>query len=152
MSKRPVTEPDRQSVRKFMDTKSNIDPRDYAALDRPEVLSLLFHPVKVPRNQGPTGSVDHDIPVADGVTVAARFHLPEEKGGANIIFFHGNGELVIDYDEVGPSFVEQGVGFIVIDYRGYGWSGGQPSVTSMIADSHKVFDYVKEQDNSRGGR
>ena len=128
-----------------MDATGNIVPRDYAALDKPEVLEHLFHPSKIARSLGSEGYVDHDIPVGDGIVVGARFHLPEEKGTPNIIFFHGNGELVSDYDDVGPLFVEQGVGFIVVDYRGYGWSGGEPSVTAMIEDSHKVFDYVLAQ-------
>jgi alpha-beta hydrolase superfamily lysophospholipase len=97
------------------------------------------------RNQVPAGCTDYDIPVGEGVTVAARFHMPAEKDGPNIIFFHGNGELVSDYDDVGPLYAEQGLGFIVVDYRGYGWSGGEPSVTSMIRDSHTIFDYVREQ-------
>ncbi|MCK4839947.1 MAG: alpha/beta hydrolase [Desulfobulbaceae bacterium] len=126
-----------------MDAKEDIALQDYSALDKPEVVELLFHPERMARNQAPVGCTDHDIPVEEGVTVAARFHLPAEKDGANIIFFHGNGELVSDYDDAGPLYVEQGVGFVVVDYRGYGWSGGEPSVTSMISDSYKIFDYVR---------
>lgn len=128
-----------------MDAKENIVTQDYSALDKPEVLRLLFHPERLNRNQAPVGCVDHDIPVAEGVTVAARFHLPAEIDGPNIIFFHGNGELVSDYDDVGPLYVGQGLGFVVVDYRGYGWSGGEPTVTAMIEDSHRIFDYVREQ-------
>lgn len=136
-----------------MDAKKNIVLKDYSALDKAEVLELLFHPVKMARNQAPVGCVDHDIPVGEEVTVAARFHLPKDKDGPNVIFFHGNGELVSDYDDVGSLFAEQGLGFIVADYRGYGWSGGEPSVTSMLGDSHTIFDYVKEQlaAEGRGG-
>ncbi|MDF1578999.1 MAG: alpha/beta hydrolase [Desulfurivibrionaceae bacterium] len=128
-----------------MDAKERIPRRDYSALDRPEVLELLFHPVRVNRTKPPAGWVDHDIPVGDGVTVAARFHLPAEKSAGNIIFFHGNGELAGDYDEAGARFVERGLGFIAADYRGYGWSSGAPSVTAMIGDCHAIFDYVTEQ-------
>jgi hypothetical protein len=128
-----------------MDAREHITRQDYSALDKPEILGLLFHPARLSRNQPPVGCVDHDIPVEAGVTIAARFHLPADKDGANIIFFHGNGELVSDYDEVGPLFVQQGLGFIVVDYRGYGWSGGEPSVTAMIRDSYAIFDYVREK-------
>jgi len=136
-----------------MDVKERLLRRDYSDLDRPEVLKVLFHPVRIERNQPPANCVDHDIPVGDGVTVAARFHLPVEKSGANIIFFHGNGELVSDYDDVGSAFVERGVGFIVVDYRGYGWSRGEPTVTAIISDCHTIFDYAREQlaAEGRGG-
>ncbi|MEN8134799.1 MAG: alpha/beta hydrolase [Thermodesulfobacteriota bacterium] len=127
-----------------MDAKENIVLQDYSVIDKPGVGELLFHPKRMARNQGPAGCTDHDIPVGEGVTVAARFHLPAEQDGPNIIFFHGNSELVSDYDDVGPLYAEQGLGFIVVDYRGYGWSGGEPSVTSMIGDSYTIFDYVRE--------
>jgi hypothetical protein len=128
-----------------MVVKKGIVPRDYSALDKPEVLELLFHPVRLPRTPVPSGCDEHDIPVGPGVGVAARFHLPAEKDGPNIIFFHGNGELVGDYDEVGSLFAGQGLGFVVVDYRGYGWSGGAPTVSSMLADSSTIFDYVRAQ-------
>lgn len=128
-----------------MDIKERLLRRDYSALDRPEVLELLFHPVRMEKNRAPAAGVDHDIPVGDGITVGARFHLPAEKDGPNIIFFHGNGELAADYDEAGSSFVDRQTGFIAVDYRGYGWSGGRPSVTTLIRDSHAVFDYVRAQ-------
>ena len=128
-----------------MDAKEHIVCQDYSALDKPEVVGLLFQPVRMARNQVPAGCIDHDIPVGEEVTVAARFHLPTEKDGPNIIFFHGNGEQVSDYDDAGPLYAEQGLGFIVVDYRGYGWSGGEPSVTAMIRDSYTIFDYVKAQ-------
>lgn len=128
-----------------MDVREHIVRQDYTYLDKPEVTELLFHPVQTARNQTPAGCVDHDIPVGAGITLAARFHLPLEKDGPNIIFFHGNGEFLSDYDGVGAQFVAQGVGFIVVEYRGYGWSGGEPNVTSMLKDSYEVFDFAREQ-------
>lgn len=128
-----------------MEVNEHVLSRDYSGLDRPEVLAVLFHPVRSARTPVPAGCVEHTIPAGGEVTIAARFHLPAEKDGPNLIFFHGNGELVSDYDDVGPAFADQGLGFIVVDYRGYGWSGGMPSVTAMFRDSHTIFDYVRAQ-------
>jgi hypothetical protein len=133
-----------------MDVNERKPRRDYSALDRPEVLELLFHPVQMNRNQPPAACVEHDIPVGEGVAIAGRFHLPAEKSAANLIFFHGNGELVADYDEMGALFVERGLGFVVTDYRGYGWSTGEPSVTAMLEDSRVIFDYVKKRLGAEG--
>jgi alpha-beta hydrolase superfamily lysophospholipase len=127
-----------------MIAKEHIVKQDYAALDIPEVLGALFHPTKVQRTTPPAGCVDHDIEVEDGVRIGVRFHLPAEKDGPNLLFFHGNGEVISDYDEVGPNYTALGLGFIVVDYRGYGWSGGEPSVTSMIRDSYLIFDHVRK--------
>lgn len=122
-----------------------IDPAtiDYTALDRPEVLNFLFHPRP---DWGPAaGSLDAQdifIPVAADVTIGARFHLAAPES-PNILFFHGNGEIVSDYDDLGPIYRSMGISFLPVDYRGYGRSGGTPSVTSMMRDCHRVFDHLR---------
>lgn len=128
-----------------MDAKERIVRQDYSALDIPEILKLIFHPMSMPHNKPPGGCVDYDVPVGANVTIGIRWHLPAADDGSNIIFFHGNGEVVSDYDEIGPFYTEQGLGFIVADFRGYGWSGGEPTVTSMVKDSHEIFDFVKKK-------
>lgn len=128
-----------------MDGREQSVNQDYAALDKSKILELLFSPVRSERTMVAGGSVAHDIPVAAGVLLGADFYLPAEKDGPNIIFFHGKGELLSDYLDAGRLFAEQGLGFIAIDYRGYGWSGGQPTVTAMLQDSQTVFDYVRQQ-------
>ena len=40
--------------------------------------------------------------MADDVVLGARFH-PAAATAATILFFHGNGEIVADYDELAPS-------------------------------------------------
>jgi fermentation-respiration switch protein FrsA (DUF1100 family) len=112
-------------------------------LDRPEVSNVIFHPR---REDDPSARAhtekDHLIGVAPNVHVGARFHMAS-AGAPNLLFFHGNGEIVADYDELGPVYNSLGLGFLAIDYRGYGRSGGHPSVGSMLADSHVVLAYVR---------
>jgi len=127
-----------------MKSKAHIIKQEYFKLDQPEILKHLFVPRREERNQTPPGCVDLDIDVDGEVAVGARFHLPEELSGANILFFHGNGETVLDYDEVGAAFRERGIGFLAVDYRGYGWSGGAPSATSLVRDCYPIFDRVRE--------
>jgi alpha-beta hydrolase superfamily lysophospholipase len=73
------------------------------------------------------------IAVEPGVDVGARFHMAANTG-VNILFFHGNGEIVSDYDELGPVYNQMGINFLAIDYRGYGRSTGQPTVSAMMKD------------------
>ena len=47
-----------------------------------------------------------------------------------------------DYDDMGPIYNRLGINFFPVDYRGYGRSGGQPSITSMMQDCHKILHYV----------
>jgi fermentation-respiration switch protein FrsA (DUF1100 family) len=83
------------------------------------------------------------ISVEPSVDVGARFHMAS-KNDVNIIFFHGNGEIVSDYDELGPVFNQMGINFLAIDYRGYGRSTGQPTVSGMMKDCHVIFKFIKE--------
>jgi len=115
---------------------------DYAALDRPEVLARLFHPRREHRRPAATaGTCELLIPVADGVHLGACFH-PSAASAANILFFHGNGEIVADYDDIAPVYQGLGIGFLPVDYRGYGRSSGTPTVEAMMRDAHRVLDAV----------
>jgi len=127
-----------------MKGKAHILKQEYFQLDQPAILQHLFNPREEERNPAPPGCVDMELEVDDEISVGARFHLAEELTGANILFFHGNGETVLDYDDVGASFRELGISFLVVDYRGYGWSGGTPSATNLVRDSYAVFDRVRE--------
>ena len=121
--------------------KGNIEKQ--IKLDHPEVLKVLFHPRHEPAGNTPPNCIDHNISVDEEITVGARFHLTEQKDSPNILFFHGNGEIVSDYDDIGPSFVAHGMSFLAVDYRGYGWSKGEPSASKMLRDSHVIIDFVK---------
>jgi fermentation-respiration switch protein FrsA (DUF1100 family) len=124
---------------------------DYSILDRPEVLQFLFHPRPelAPSAFQATDSANLNpdekdilIPVEDEVVIGARFHMAE-KAAANILFFHGNGEIVADYDALGPVYNQMGGNFLAVDYRGYGRSTGRPTVTAMMQDCHLVFEFVQ---------
>jgi len=75
------------------------------------------------------------------VVVGGRFHMVDPSA-PNILFFHGNGEIVGDYDEMGPLYNRMGINFMPVDYRGYGRSTGRPTVTAMMRDCHVIFDFV----------
>ena len=116
---------------------------DYSKLDQPEVLAALFHP-REDTTSAPEGAIDVKIPVDGEVSLGGRFHLVADPGAVNILFFHGNGEVVADYDDVGPRYNAKDLNFLCVDYRGYGCSTGTPTVTNLLADSHLVLAWVKE--------
>ena len=110
---------------------------DYSALDRPDISMNSFYPR---RNWTPTpaGAQDFAIPVAEEVSLSCRF-FPVGQGQPTILFFYGNGETAVDYDNIAPIYNQVGVNFFVADYRGYGNSGGLPYFSTMLADAHKVL-------------
>ena len=123
---------------------------DYTALDRPDVLMVLFHPRKTPRAASGGGrSQEILIPVEDDIHVGARFHMAHPKG-PSILFFHGNGEIVSDYDDIGPMFNRLGINFMAADYRGYGASNGSPTVSAMMADCHPILDFTEKWKTENG--
>ena len=121
---------------------SNHFTADDNVLDRPEVLQHLFHPRKT---NGPRESTrtfkEIQIPVDGDIGVGACIHTVQPDCPM-ILFFHGNGEIAPDYDDIGPLFNRLGINFMVADYRGYGCSGGSPTVSAMMADCHVILDFL----------
>jgi hypothetical protein len=113
-------------------------------LDDPQILQFIFYPR---RENNPVPSVPNAtnimIPVDRDISIGCRFYYAEQSG-PNILFFHGNGEIVSDYDFIAPLYGERGLNLFVADYRGYGFSGGAPTTSSMIHDAHPVFQHFLE--------
>lgn len=125
---------------------------DYFPLDRPEILMALFHPRKEWRTKGASAPGEELlIPVDENVVVGARFH-PAAQTDPTILFFHGNGEIVADYDEMAPIYNRMGMNFLPVDYRGYGLSTGTPTITAMMRDCHRIFDFTMNFLGERGCR
>lgn len=114
----------------------------YTKLDQPETLATIFHPEKCPKTPLPENAQDIAVDVAIDVVIGCRFYI-HEKSSPNILFFHGNGEKVCDYDEIGPMYNAAGMNFLVVDYRGYGWSNGTPTVTNMVEDAEVLFQKTR---------
>ena len=128
----------------------DISKIDYSLLDRPEILMFLFHPRPEWGSRRATSSTeDMLIQVEKDVVIGARFHLAG-KEAPTILFFHGNGEIVADYDDIGPLYMRMGINFLPVDYRGYGRSTGTPTITSMMKDSHIIFNYAQKWLHDRG--
>jgi pimeloyl-ACP methyl ester carboxylesterase len=120
------------------------DRIDYSALDQPEVSAVLFHPR--PDHQGPESARSAAavrIPVDNEIHVGAKFHVVD-KASPTILFFHGNGEIVSDYDDMVGLYRQAAINFFPVDYRGYGFSDGSPTVTAMLRDAHAVFAFVTD--------
>lgn len=122
----------------------------FACLDRPEVLAVLFHPRRSSGAGNGRGTPTAlRIPVEDGIHVGARLHMAHARG-PGILFFHGNGEIADDYDDIGPLFNRMGINFMVVDYRGYGLSDGSPTVSAMMGDAYRIFDFLREWTSANG--
>lgn len=128
----------------------DISKVDYSSFDSPMISASLFYPR--PEWGAPTddeAAASIVIPVEKDVVVGARLHMAG-AAAATILFFHGNGEIVADYDDLGLVYADMGINFLPVDYRGYGRSTGRPTVTAIMRDCHTVFAYLKSHLTKKG--
>ncbi len=57
-----------------------------------------------------------------------------------------------DYDEISPFYNEKKINLVVADYRGYGASGGTPTLTDLVQDAHVIFHEVRKELSTRNLR
>jgi len=116
---------------------------NFSLLDREDIRSRMFYPRR-DRSAPPVGAHDLQITTEDGT----RLHARAFNGSADlptIMFFHGNGEVVSDYNDISTLYARAGLNLLVCEYRGYGQSTGDPAYTSMMADAHVIKTAVLAQ-------
>jgi len=112
----------------------------FTILDQPAVLRVMFYPRRSWPGMTLLSSVhDGRVEVESGVSVGYSLHLAEPQSPL-VLCFHGNGEIVRDYDGIAPLYIGLGISLLVADYRGYGWSDGFPTASSLVYDASLVFE------------
>lgn len=97
---------------------------------------LLFFP-----QRSAPGAQSVFLDAADGTRLHAR-KIDPAPGKPLVIYFGGNAEEVSWMLDEGPRRAP-GVGWLLVDYRGYGASGGRPSEKALVADALQWFDHLK---------
>ncbi len=110
-----------------------------SVFDSRELNERLFFPRK-DSSPPPAGAVDLEVPGEP--TLHVRVHRAR-AGIPTLLLFHGNGEVISDYDDSAAQFAEAGVNLAVMDYRGYGLSSGVPTLRNTLADAPRVLDAVR---------
>lgn len=108
--------------------------------NNPIINQMIFYPRQAPKGVGLLdGAVDGVIAV-DGAELGYRFYPSGQP--AVLLYFHGNGEIVHDHDMSAHSYRQAGASLLVVDYRGYGWSTGKPTVGTLLPDAEAVVEAV----------
>ena len=123
---------------------------DYSQIDQSPLINFLFYPRK-DFTPSPQGAFDLFVPVDLGISISTRFY-EKNKDWPWILYFHGNGEVVSDYNDIAPLYHGKGINLVVADYRGYGASDGSPTFSHLIGDGRKVLGKVGEELAKRGLR
>jgi uncharacterized protein len=124
--------------------------KDFEFLDHPSLVNYIFYPRTddyIPAD--PDHIINVDLPVEEHITISCQFYFCDSSGPC-ILYFHGNGELASEYEDVGMILNGAGINLFVADYRGYGRSGGRPSISNMMKDTQGVLEGFKSTLKKRG--
>lgn len=88
---------------------------------------------------GPPGKPSGPVSSTVAVGAAADKHVPI------VVFFNGNLMTIERSDELYRRLAGLGVEVVVYDYRGYGFSEGQPDVGSFRTDAIAIYDKVARE-------
>lgn len=70
--------------------------------------------------------------------------LPKNKSLGTIYFLHGNGSNLSYHIANMYWLINHGWNIFIIDYRGYGWSEGEPNFKSVINDAKAGYNWLKD--------
>lgn len=106
--------------------------------------SYLYHSVApgsaVPPEDGPPIQA-LTLTTADEERLVA-WYLPAEDGKPTILFFNGNAAGLAVQEGRWRRIADQGVGFLVIAYRGYEGSTGSPSEDGLRQDAEAAYAWL----------
>jgi hypothetical protein len=110
-------------------------------LNRPEALQILFHPREDFGHIRPDAHIV-SVELNADVDIGGRLYPASDPHAPAILYYHGNGEIAADYDHIADMYTRMGVALLVMDYRGYGMSGGTPTASNLVHDAMPVFEKV----------
>ncbi len=110
--------------------------------DTAQFTRALFYP-RAEESRPPAGAKDIYVDVP-GAKIHVRQHAAE-NARVRLLLFHGNGEVVADYDGHGVLYANAGAALTVADYRGYGESTGTPSLRAVIEDARVIAEAVRDE-------
>ncbi|MBF8272807.1 MAG: alpha/beta hydrolase fold protein [Magnetococcales bacterium] len=119
-------------------------PMDSPSLiDHPQVLRILFHP-RSEQGYPPTqAAIELCFPIDEQVSLGGRLYRSQNVRGPLLLYWHGNGEIAADYDDLSTFYTDMGIHFLVVDFRGYGLSTSSPSGSALLNDAVAVVDGLK---------
>src|SRR5688500_5621742 len=109
-----------------------------------------FHPVRFNadhRSAPASGGADVWFATADGYRLNGwYFDSQTQPRTATIIFFHGNSGNISNVGWLGQWFAERGFNALLVDYRGYGASEGEPGdEAGLYKDGDAAVRFVMDQ-------
>jgi len=108
----------------------------------------VYHPMKHPDGwwevQDELGAEDVSIETRDGVRLHGWWS-PVEDASLAALYLHGNAGNVTHRGSHIRAANAEGCSMLVIDYRGYGKSGGAPSESGLYTDAEAGYELLRSK-------
>ena len=91
------------------------------------------------------GTIFQEVKVKteDGLNLTG-WYASHNRKPYTIVYFHGNGDSLINVAPMAQAYIDAGYGFLITEYRGYSGHDGKPTENGLYADGrayvHKMFD------------
>ena len=109
--------------------------------------AMIFHPQPVPEAQRAM-TARHARSLFVEAHDGTRLHAWHRPGTPLVVYFGGNAEEV-SWMLRAAMRETPGTGWLLVDYRGYGSSGGKPSEAALVADGLVLFDHARRALDAR---
>lgn len=76
---------------------------------------------------------------SDGM-VLHGWYFPAERAAGSVLVLHGNAQNLSTHVNSVLWLVKEGFNLFIIDYRGYGWSGGEPDLDGVHKDAAAALE------------
>ncbi len=117
-------------------------------MDQEDYRGLLYYPDRLPADMPPprwaAGSEEVWMDAGDGVRIHGLW-WPDPAGAPVILFLHGNAQEVYSWSLVHEDLEPLGCRLLLIDYHGYGKSGGVPHEAGLYADGRAAMAWLEER-------
>lgn len=79
---------------------------------------------------------------SDGTPLTGIFFPPEGDPKATVVHFHGNAQNMTSHYAYSAWLAKEGYNVFIFDYRGYGASGGKPTLDGVVMDGKAALRHA----------
>lgn len=115
---------------------------------------LLFYPRRVeakPVAPSQWRLEEINFATRDGTRLRGVLLLPPDPKPPLVIYFGGNAEEVTEYAPMAREYYGSRA-LLLVNYRGYGDSGGKPGEAALVSDGIELFDWARARNDIDGSR
>ena len=106
---------------------------------------IIFQPTPLKKNYKFEFETPHEevfLPTKDSVLINGIYFKTTTKKKGVVLYLHGNADNLKRWGKYHTDFTKRGYDIFMIDYRGFGKTGGQISEQSYYEDTRLAYDYL----------